>query len=248
MLSVSGLTVRYGPVTALNDVSLHVDRGEIVALVGANGAGKSTLLRTLSGLVRPAKGVARFGDLTLTKAKPHQIVRAGLVHVPEGRHVFARFSLQDNLVAGAFVTNTRAARARAAQIIEQTPILARRAGSTAGQLSGGEQQILVIQRALMSSPSLVMLDEPSMGLSPKLVDEVLGLIADLSRRGTTVLLVEQNVLGALGIADRVYALGSGDLVFDGTPGELRDDPVLLDQFLGAAAAPEGPAGSAPTPR
>lgn len=236
LLAVEGLTVRYGPVTALKNVDLHVDRGEIVALVGANGAGKSTLLKTLSGLIRPAAGSATFAGKDLTRTAAHKIVEAGLVHVPEGRHVFPRFSMRDNLIAGAFSKDFKKAGKRADEIIANTPLLARRSGSLGGQLSGGEQQMLVIQRALMADPVMVMLDEPSMGLSPVLADQVLELVAQLRDQGMTVLLVEQNALGALEIADRVYALATGDVLYSGRSEELRNDPQFADQFLGVVSA------------
>lgn len=236
MLKAENLTVRYGPVTALDDVSLEVNEGEIVALVGANGAGKSTLLKTLSGLLRPASGSISFLDHNLAKTAAHDIVKAGLVHVPEGRKVFPRFTLKENLLAGAYSRDFHQAGKRAEEIIANSPILARRAGSTAGQLSGGEQQMLVIQRALMASPAMIMLDEPSMGLAPVLADQVLDLVAQLRSDGMTVLLVEQNALGALEIADRVYALGAGQMLYTGTSEELLDDPEFADQFLGVVAA------------
>lgn len=236
LLTVENLTVRYGPVTALKNVDLHVDRGEIVALVGANGAGKSTLLKTLSGLIRPATGSFTFAGKDLTRTAAHKIVEAGLVHVPEGRHVFPRFSMRDNLIAGAFSKDFKRAGKRADEIIASMPILARRSGSMAGQLSGGEQQMLVIQRALMADPVMVMLDEPSMGLSPVLADQVLELVAELRDQGMTVLLVEQNALGALEIADRVYALATGDVLYSGRSDELRNDPQFADQFLGVVSA------------
>jgi branched-chain amino acid transport system ATP-binding protein len=236
MLKATDLTVRYGPVTALSHVDIEVNKGEIVALVGANGAGKSTLLKTLSGLLRPAGGAISFRDINLAKTAAHQIVEAGLVHVPEGRHVFPRFSMRDNLLAGSFTRNFRQAGKRADEIIASTPILARRSGSLAGQLSGGEQQMLVIQRALMADPAMIMLDEPSMGLSPVLADQVLELVAQLREDGMTVLLVEQNALGALEIADRVYALGTGEVLYSGTSAQLRDDERFADQFLGVVTA------------
>ena len=236
LLRAEGLTVRYGPVTALAGVDLHVDRGEIVALVGANGAGKSTLLKTLSGLIRPAAGRIEFQGMDLARTQAHQIVKAGLVHVPEGRHVFPRFSLKENLLAGAFTRDWKSAGRRAEEIIANTPILQRRAGSTAGQLSGGEQQMLVIQRALMADPTMVMLDEPSMGLSPVLADQVLELVSSLRDQGMTVLLVEQNALGALEIADRVYALATGEVLYSGRSEDLHHDPHFADQFLGVVSA------------
>lgn len=236
LLKVDNLTVRYGPVTALQDVDLHVDRGEIVALVGANGAGKSTLLKTISGLIKPAAGSIFFGGAELTRMSAHRIVEAGLVHVPEGRHVFPRFSMRDNLIAGAFSKDFKKAGRRADEVIANTPLLARRSGSLAGQLSGGEQQMLVIQRALMADPVMIMLDEPSMGLSPVLADQVLELVSGLRDRGVTVLLVEQNALGALDIADRVYALATGEVLYSGPSEELRQNPHFADQFLGVVSA------------
>jgi len=236
MLKVEDLVVRYGPVVALRGISLEVARGEVVALVGANGAGKSTLLKTLSGLMRPVSGSAHFKGLDLSKAKAHNIVKAGLVHVPEGRHVFPRFSLRDNLLSGAFAGTFKQAGMRADSIIKDSPILARRAGSLGGQLSGGEQQMLVIQRALMGDPTMILLDEPSMGLSPLLVDQVLDMVADLRDKGMAVLLVEQNALAALEVADRAYALGTGQILMSGPSAELRANSDFADQFLGVVAA------------
>lgn len=236
LLEAKDLVVRYGPVSALDGVSLEVNRGEIVALVGANGAGKSTLLKTLSGLLRPVSGSIAFDGTDLTRTPAHRIVEAGLVHVPEGRHVFPRFTLRENLMAGAYTGDFRSAMKRADQIIESTPILARRSGSTAGQLSGGEQQWLVVERALMAEPTMIMLDEPSMGLSPVLADQILELVSQLRDRGVTVLLVEQNALGAMEIADRVYALGSGSILYSGTSDEMRQNEHFADQFLGVVSA------------
>jgi len=236
LLSVTGLQVNYGAVAALRGIDVEVRRGEIVALVGANGAGKSTLLKTLSGLLRPARGSARFQSLDLARTSPHKIVAGGLVHVPEGRHVFAKFGLADNLRAGAFTSGFAAATEKAEQIVRSNPLLARRADSLAGQLSGGEQQMLVILRALMADPTMVMLDEPSMGLSPKLADDVLELVAGLRNEGRTVLLVEQNALAALDIADRVYALSAGRVIYHDTPGVLRANPDFAEQFLGVVSA------------
>lgn len=246
LLEAKDLVVNYGPVTALEGVSVEVNRGEIVALVGANGAGKSTLLKTLSGLLRPATGHITFDGTEITRMPAHRIVSAGLVHVPEGRHVFPRFTLRENLVAGAYTGDFRSAAKRADEIIASTPILARRAGSTAGQLSGGEQQWLVVERALMGNPTMIMLDEPSMGLSPVLADQILELVSQLRDRGVTVLLVEQNALGAMEIADRVYALGTGSILYSGTSAELRDNEHFADQFLGVVSA-DAEAAAAPNP-
>ncbi|SKB06256.1 ABC transporter ATP-binding protein [Aeromicrobium choanae] len=246
LLEAKDLVVNYGPVAALEGVSIEVNRGEIVALVGANGAGKSTLLKTLSGLVRPATGHITFEGTEITRTPAHRIVSAGLVHVPEGRHVFPRFTLRENLVAGAYTGDFRSAAKRADEIIASTPILARRAGSTAGQLSGGEQQWLVVERALMGNPTMIMLDEPSMGLSPVLADQILELVSQLRDRGVTVLLVEQNALGAMEIADRVYALGTGSILYSGTSAELRDNEHFADQFLGVVSA-DAEAAAAPNP-
>lgn len=246
LLRANDLCVRYGAVTALDGVSIEVNRGEIVALVGANGAGKSTLLKTLSGLLRPVSGEIFFGDTDLARTPAHRIVSAGLVHVPEGRHVFPRFSLRENLMAGAYTGDFRAASKRADEVIASTPILARRAGSLAGQLSGGEQQWLVVERALMAGPTMIMLDEPSMGLSPVLADQILELVSQLRDRGVTVLLVEQNALGAMEIADRVYALGSGSVLYSGTSEELRRNEHFADQFLGVVSA-DAEAAATPYP-
>lgn len=234
LLTVRALDVRYGAVHAVRGVDLTVHEGEVVALVGANGAGKSTFLRSLVGLQRASAGSAAFGSLDLLRARSHEIARAGLVLVPEGRLVFPRFTLVENLVAGSFVSGTSArdATRRAERVIAENPILARRATSLAGQLSGGEQQMLVIQRALMGDPRMIMLDEPSMGLSPVLADQVLDLVAQLRRDGRTILLVEQNALGALEVADRVYALGSGSLLYSGTSEEMRQNPHFVREFLG----------------
>jgi branched-chain amino acid transport system ATP-binding protein len=233
LLRVEGLAVNYGAIQAVQDVSLEVHRGEIVALIGANGAGKSTVLNTLSGLVRARAGRAEFAGLDLLARPPQAIVKAGLVQVPEGREILARLTVEENLSLGGW---TRSDRAQAGADIEEMmgkfPILRERRGLAAGQLSGGEQQILAIARALIARPRLLLLDEPSLGLAPQLVETVFDLVASIRSEGITVLLVEQNARRALQLADRAYVIETGRVVLTGSGDDLRHDPEVQRAYLG----------------
>jgi branched-chain amino acid transport system ATP-binding protein len=236
LLEVSNLVARYGRITALTNVSLTVDEGEIVALIGANGAGKTTTLRAISGLVRPAAGTIRFAGRDVTRLSPSDIVRAGISHSPEGRHVFPRMTVRENLELGAY---TRRAKAEIAADTENVlaifPRLQERLEQKAGTMSGGEQQMLAIARALMSRPRLLLLDEPSLGLSPKLVQTIFEVIREVSARGTTILLIEQNARQALAIAARGYVLEVGAIAHSGPAAELAASEAVRAAYLGGAA-------------
>ncbi|GIV84204.1 MAG: ABC transporter ATP-binding protein [Candidatus Roseilinea sp.] len=233
MLSVQDLHVYYGHIHALKGISLQVSAGEIVALIGSNGAGKTTTLMTLSGLLRPREGRIRFEGHDLTHLPAHQIVRLGVVHCPEGRQVFARLSVIENLRLAAA---HRADRDGVARDLERVyalfPILAERRGQYAGTLSGGEQQMLAIGRALMSRPRLLLLDEPSLGLAPMVVENIFRVIEALRRDGVTILLVEQNAYQALRLADRAYVMETGDIKASGPARALADDPAVKAAYLG----------------
>ncbi|MBC5811293.1 MAG: ABC transporter ATP-binding protein [Candidatus Eremiobacteraeota bacterium] len=236
MLELQDVDAQYGRIRALSGVSLTVEEGEIVTLIGANGAGKTTTLRTISGLLRPVRGSIRFEGRELTKRPPDDIVRQGLGHSPEGRRVFARMSVRENLELGAF---TRSSRTEIAEDLERSlvtfPRLRERLTQKAGTLSGGEQQMLAIARALMSRPRLLMLDEPSLGLSPILVQTIFGVIRDINARGTTVLLIEQNARQALSIARRGYVLEVGKIAFADTAANLMASEAVRAAYLGGAA-------------
>ena len=233
LLDVEHLAVSYGAVQAVVDASLTVDAGEAVAVIGANGAGKSTLLACLSGLVRPRSGRALFGGLSLATMKPPGIVAAGLVQVPEGREVFARMTVRENLDLGGWRRRDRAALARDLdEALERFPILGRRRDELAGNLSGGEQQVLALARGLLAKPRLLLLDEPSLGLAPILVEQVFGLIAGIRSDETSVLLVEQNARQALARADRAYVMESGRTTLSGSGTELLDDAEVRTAYLG----------------
>ena len=233
LLQVQDLHVSYGKITALRGVSVDVDEGEIVALVGANGAGKSTLLRTISGLLAPRSGHILFKGERIDRRPANRIVKAGIAHVPEGRRVFPRFDTRENLKMGGFTRpDFDRLDAEIDKVIESVPVLKRRSSSASGALSGGEQQMLAIHRALMSKPTLLLLDEPSMGLAPVLVDGVMDLVASLNRQGTTVLLVEQNAVAAFEIAHRAYVLSAGEVVMSGTASTLLEQPGFASSYLG----------------
>ena len=233
MLEVRGLEVAYGEVTALWGVSFDVRRGEIVALVGGNGAGKTTTLKTLSGLLRPRAGTARLDGVPLETLPTTEIVARGLVHVPEGRKLFPEMTVADNLLLGGFSRTARPHQAeRLAQVFETFPALRERARQLAGTLSGGEQQLVAIGRALMAGPKILMLDEPSLGLAPIMVDEMFRVVETIHRAGVTVLLVEQNTEHALAIADRGFVLESGRVVLSGTGAELLADARVREAYLG----------------
>jgi len=232
-LEVRDLRVRYGGIAALHGIDLRVGEGEIVALLGANGAGKTTTLRAISGLI-PSTGAIDFDGSSLRGIAPHAIARRGLRHVPEGRRVFARMTVRENLELGGFGIDARTVGKRVAQALEIFPRLRERIDQSAGTLSGGEQQMLAIGRALVGEPRLLMLDEPSLGLAPLLVKTIFETIRTLHERGTTVLLVEQNARQALRIADRAYVLESGAIARHGPAADLLDDEAVVAAYLGTA--------------
>ncbi|MFO1266027.1 MAG: ABC transporter ATP-binding protein [Rubrivivax sp.] len=229
MLEVQGLASRYGRIPALAGVSLHVEAGELVAIVGANGAGKTTLLRTLSGVQPMTGGTLRFEGTDIGRETPRQRVKRGIVQVPEGRQVWGALDVEDNLLLGAFA---RGKAATLEAVYAMFPVLAKKREEAAGTLSGGQQQMLAIGRALMADPRLLLLDEPSMGLAPKLVAEIFNHIKALSARGTTILLVDQNARAALAIADRGYVMETGRLVAEGPGAELLRDAQVQQAYLG----------------
>jgi branched-chain amino acid transport system ATP-binding protein len=232
LLAVEGLHAGYGATEILRGVDLTVNEHEVVAVLGSNGAGKSTLNRAISGVVRPWRGAIRFVQTPIEHARPAAIVAQGLVHVPEGRRIFPNMSVAENLDLGCY----RRARARRAQNRERVfgifPRLAERRGQSAGTLSGGEQQMLAIGRGLMAEPKLLILDEPSLGLSPKLVEELFALIESINREGIALLLVEQNVVQSLLVAQRAYVLDNGVIVLQGSAADVRNDPNLKRAYLG----------------
>lgn len=231
MLKVDNINVYYGQIHALKDVSLQVHQDEIVALIGANGAGKSTTLRTISGLLRSKTGSITFMDEDISHTEAYKLVSKGIAHVPEGRHVFLQMTVQENLEMGAYV-NSSNVKAGIADVFERFPRLKHRKNQIAGTLSGGEQQMLAMGRALMSKPKLLMLDEPSMGLAPILVQQIFDIIKELHAAGTTILLVEQNAEMALQVADRAYVLESGRIKLSGTGAELAKSDEIKKAYLG----------------
>jgi len=232
LLSVSDINVYYGAIHAIKGVSFEVNEGEVVTLIGANGAGKSTTLKTISGLLHPKTGGVEFQEKSLLGVKPHKIVEMGLAHVPEGRRVFLQMSVEENLEMGAYTRPGSEVDPGLEKVYAQFPRLKERRKQTAGTLSGGEQQMLAMGRALMSSPRLLMLDEPSMGLAPILVDQIFDIIQSLHKAGTTILLVEQNAQMALSVADRGYVLETGKIVTSGTGAELLNDESVKKAYLG----------------
>jgi branched-chain amino acid transport system ATP-binding protein len=232
LLDVRGLQVRYGAIQAVRDVSFRVARGEIVALIGANGAGKSTILNSLSGVIRPSGGRALFDGLDLATAGTDRIVRHGLVQIPEGREILARLTVQENLELGAWTRRDRGVTGEIDALMKRFPILGERRHLVAGQLSGGEQQMLAIARGLLARPRLLLLDEPSLGLAPQLVDQVFEVIQQIHSEGTTILLVEQNALRALEVADRAYVIETGRVMLSGSGAALRRDPEVRKAYLG----------------
>jgi branched-chain amino acid transport system ATP-binding protein len=235
LLTVDRISVHYGAVQAVRDVSFFVRRGEIVTLIGANGAGKSTILRALSGVVRPSAGSIAHDGKPIAGLPSHRIARLGIAHVPEGRGVFANMSVLENLEMGGYA---RSSGKEVGESLERAfalfPRLAERAGQLAGTLSGGEQQMLAIGRGLVQRPDLLLLDEPSMGLSPVLVSEIFRMIGEIRRAGTTILLVEQNASMALALADRAYVLEAGEIVLEGKASDLQEDPKVRSAYLGDA--------------
>ena len=232
MLKVDNINVYYGAIHAIKDISFEVNEGEIVTLIGANGAGKSTILKTVSGLLRSKTGSVEFLGENISHVPPHKIVEHGLAHVPEGRRVFTRMSVEENLEMGAYTRSKGEVDAGIDAVYEQFPRLKERRKQVAGTLSGGEQQMLAMGRALMSKPKLLMLDEPSMGLAPILVEQIFEIIKNLHTAGKTILLVEQNAQAALSVADRGYVLETGKVVTTGTGKDLLSSPAIKKAYLG----------------
>ncbi|MBR3602458.1 MAG: ABC transporter ATP-binding protein [Lachnospiraceae bacterium] len=233
MLSVNNLQVHYGMIQAIKDVSFEVNEGEVIALIGANGAGKTTILHTVSGLLQPTKGSVIFEGQDITKVPAHKIVSLGMAHVPEGRRVFAQLTVLENLKLGAYTRKDKNEMEETLKMIyKRFPRLEERKNQIAGTLSGGEQQMLAMGRALMSHPKIILMDEPSMGLSPIFVEEVFKIIRDISAEGVTVLLVEQNAKKALNIADRAYVLETGNIILQGDAKKLMNDESVKKAYLG----------------
>ena len=233
MLTINNLDVHYGVIQAVRDVSFEVNEGEVVSLIGANGAGKTSILRTISGLVRPSNGTIQFEGKDIHKTPAQKIVASGLSQVPEGRHVFPGLTVMENLELGAFIRKDKAGIAKDLKMVfERFPRLEERVNQQAGTLSGGEQQMLAMGRALMSRPRLLLLDEPSMGLAPLLIREIFSIIQDINKAGTTVLLVEQNANMALSIANRAYVLETGRITLSGDAKELAASEEVRKAYLG----------------
>ncbi|MGD0855259.1 MAG: ABC transporter ATP-binding protein [Dehalococcoidia bacterium] len=233
LLDVRGFTVHYGKAEVLTDVSLHVDEKEIVTIIGANGAGKTTTLRAISGLKALTSGEAWYGGTKINGLPPHKIVRLGISHVQEGRKILAPLTVMENLELGAFLRNNKKEMlSEFDEIFERFPILKERKDQISGSLSGGEQQMLAIARALLNKPSLIMMDEPSMGLSPKMVGEVGRTIKDINKRGISIILVEQNARMALHLASRAYVLETGKCVLEGLASDLNEDERVQKAYLG----------------
>ena len=233
MLEIKDLEVYYGMIQAIKGISFEVNEGEVIALIGANGAGKTTTLHTIFGLITPKHGTVTFEGKEITKAPAHKIVSLGMAHVPEGRRVFASLSVLQNLKLGAYIkTNKDEIEETLQMIYQRFPRLEERKNQPAGTLSGGEQQMLAMGRALMSKPRIILMDEPSMGLSPIFVNEIFDIIKSVSASGTTVLLVEQNAKKALSIADRGYVLETGRIVLEGEAQKLLDDESVKKAYLG----------------
>jgi len=232
MLNVQDLCVNYGMIQAVKGVSFEVDKGEIVALIGANGAGKTSILHTITGIIQAKSGSVSFEDIDITKKPSHKIVAMGMAHVPEGRRVFSQLTVLENLKLGAYTRkDTKEIEQEIKRIYERFPRLEERKSQLAGTLSGGEQQMLAMGRALMSKPRLIVMDEPSMGLSPLYVNEIFKLIEDIHNSGTTVLLIEQNAKKALSIADRAYVLETGNITLSGKASELMDNDLVKKAYL-----------------
>ena len=233
MLKVTDLIVNYGVIQATKGVSFEVNEGEIIALIGANGAGKTTILQTVTGLISPKSGKIEFEGKEITKTPAHKIVTLGMAHVPEGRRVFADLTVYENLIMGAYTRKDKnEINESIREVYQRFPRLEERKNQLAGTLSGGEQQMLAMGRALMSHPKIILMDEPSMGLSPIFVNEIFKIIQDVSAGGTTVLLVEQNAKKALSIADRAYVLETGNIVLDAEASVLMEDDSIKKAYLG----------------
>ena len=234
LLDIQDLNVSYGAIRALQGISFHVDEGEIVALIGANGAGKSTTLNTISGLIQAQSGAVRYRGDDITRMPAETIVRQGIVQVPEGRKIFAILTVRENLMMGAYTRSSRSEiSAGMERVFRSFPRLKERLSQLGGTLSGGEQQRLAIARGMMAQPSVLLLDEPSMGLSPLLVEEIFGIIQEINTQGTSILLVEQNAQMALSLADRGYVLETGTIVMEGTGQDLLQNPEVAAAYLGA---------------
>ena len=234
MLEVAGVRGGYGAVEVLRGVDLGIAQGELVALLGSNGVGKTTFAAVLSGLVRCRSGSVRFQNREIAHLAPSEIVAAGLIQVPEGRHIFPNLTVRENLELGAYRRATRSLAKNLDEVLDTFPRLRERLAQKAGTLSGGEQQMLAIGRAMMAEPVLLVLDEPSVGLSPLLVEEMFGLIGRLKERGLTILLVEQNVMQSLEIADRAFVMANGEIRLSGKASEMMDNPELQHSYLGLA--------------
>lgn len=234
MLKVENLNVYYGVIQALKGISFYLNQGEVVALIGANGAGKSTTLKTISGIMRPREGSIAFNGEEITSKPVQEIVKLGVVHVPEGRKIFARMSVLENLYMGAFTVNDKVQINRDIQeMFERFPRLAERKNQLGGTLSGGEQQMLTIARGLMSHPKLLLLDEPSMGLAPLLVDQIFEIIQTINEQGTSILLVEQNAQMALAVSNRAYVIETGTITIEGDGDDLLKNDKVVKAYLGA---------------
>ncbi len=234
MLKVENLNVYYGVIQALKGISFYLNQGEVVALIGANGAGKSTTLKTISGIMRPREGSIAFNGEEITSKPAQDIVKLGIVHVPEGRRIFARMTVLENLYMGAFTINDKAQINQDIQeMFERFPRLAERKNQLGGTLSGGEQQMLTIARGLMSHPKLLLLDEPSMGLAPLLVDQIFEIIQTINEQGTSILLVEQNAQMALAVSNRAYVIETGTITIEGDGDDLLKNDSIVRAYLGA---------------
>jgi branched-chain amino acid transport system ATP-binding protein len=232
MLELRGATVSYGRIEALKGVSLSVQKGEIVALIGANGAGKSTTLMSVSGIAALRAGTIHYNGARIDRLPPHEIVMLGISQVPEGRRIFPRMTVRENLEMGAFTRTRHELREDVGRMFDMFPTLAERQKQTGGTLSGGEQQMLAIARALMARPDLLLLDEPSLGLAPIIVSRIFRILKEINRQGTTILLVEQNAKAALRLADRAYVLETGAIVMEGPASQLAEDAGIKKAYLG----------------
>lgn len=232
LLKVSGVETYYGNIAAIKGVDIEVEQGSIVSILGANGAGKSTLMKTIDGMVKPKKGKIEFLGKDITKLRPDQIIRKGIAFVPEGRAMLSEMTVLDNLEMGAYHRNDKEVERDIKNVMERFPILDERRGQLAGTLSGGQQQMLAIARALLAKPKLLLLDEPSMGLAPIIVADIFKLIKEINEAGTTVLLVEQNARQALKIADYAYVLETGKMIAEGKADELLEDERITEAYLG----------------
>jgi len=237
LLELEHLSVQYGPVTAVRDVSLCVEEGALVSLVGANGAGKTTTLAAITGLVAPRSGAVRLRGENITRRRPSELVRMGIAQVPEGRQILAQMTVLENLELGGYQRRDRAALQHEIDgTLARFPILGQRRHSPAGTLSGGEQQMLAVARGLLARPQLLLLDEPSMGLAPQLVNQVFGILREIHAEGRTILLVEQNARKALSVSDRAYVMENGQIVLEGTGSELAKDERIAAAYLGGVTA------------